>query len=89
MGQVHLKHLPKPWIPLLSVAILISTMAQSGSSQQPPRQTLGAGVSDQERIAHEVRHEILMLPRYTLFDYIGFKVEGHKVTLLGEVTNPR
>ncbi len=88
MGQFHLQHLPRPLIQLLSVAILISAMAQSGSSQQNPRQTLGGGVADQERIANEVRHEILMLPRYTLFDNIGFKVEGNKVTLVGEVTNP-
>jgi osmotically-inducible protein OsmY len=41
-----------------------------------------------ERIAHEVRHEILMLPYYGVFDFIAFKVEGSKVTLIGQVTRP-
>lgn len=41
-----------------------------------------------ERIAKEVRHEILMLPYYDVFDNIGFKVEGYNVTLVGSVTNP-
>ncbi len=41
-----------------------------------------------ERISHEVRHEILMLPYYGVFDFIAFKVDGSKVTLIGQVTRP-
>jgi osmotically-inducible protein OsmY len=40
------------------------------------------------RIQREVRHELLMLPYLDVFDNITFKVEGYKVTLLGEVTRP-
>jgi hyperosmotically inducible protein len=42
----------------------------------------------QERIAKEVRHEILMLPYYNVFDFLAFKVSGYNVTLMGQVTNP-
>jgi len=42
----------------------------------------------QERIAKEVRHEILMLPYFGVFDYIAFKVDGYNVTLLGQVVRP-
>lgn len=41
-----------------------------------------------QHIQKEVRHELLMLPYVTIFDNLGFKVEGEKVTLLGQVTNP-
>ena len=41
-----------------------------------------------DRVAKEVRHELLMLPYYDVFDNIGFKVEGYNVTLVGSVTNP-
>jgi hyperosmotically inducible protein len=41
-----------------------------------------------ERISREVRHEILMLPYYDVFDFIAFKVDGSKVTLIGQVTRP-
>ena len=41
-----------------------------------------------ERIAHEVQHEILMLPYYGVFDAISFKVELYSVTLTGWVTRP-
>jgi hyperosmotically inducible periplasmic protein len=42
----------------------------------------------QERIIKEVRHELLMLPYFGVFDYIAFKVDGGTVTLLGDVVRP-
>jgi BON domain-containing protein len=36
----------------------------------------------------KVRHELVMLPRLTLFDDLSFRVDGSVVTLLGEVTQP-
>jgi hyperosmotically inducible protein len=42
----------------------------------------------QERIIKEVRHELLMLPYFGVFDFIAFKVDGSTVTLLGEVVRP-
>jgi hyperosmotically inducible periplasmic protein len=42
----------------------------------------------QERIVKEVRHELLMLPYFGVFDYIAYKVDGYNVTLLGQVVRP-
>jgi hyperosmotically inducible protein len=42
----------------------------------------------QERIVKEVRHELLMLPYFGVFDYIAFKVDGGNVTLIGQVVRP-
>jgi hyperosmotically inducible protein len=36
----------------------------------------------------KVRHELLMLPFYTVFDNLQFQVEGSKVILSGQVTRP-
>lgn len=41
-----------------------------------------------QRIQKEVRHELVMLPYVNVFDNLAYKVEGDKVTLLGQVTNP-
>ena len=41
-----------------------------------------------QHIQKEVRHELLMLPYVTVFDNLAFRVDGYKVTLLGQVTNP-
>jgi hyperosmotically inducible protein len=42
----------------------------------------------QERITREVRHELLMLPYFGVFDNIAFKVDGYNVILLGQVVRP-
>jgi hyperosmotically inducible protein len=35
-----------------------------------------------------IRHQLLMLPYYNVFDELGFRVDGGIVTLTGEVTQP-
>lgn len=42
----------------------------------------------QERIIRGVRHELIMLPQFSIFDNLAYKVEGGNVTLLGQVVNP-
>jgi hyperosmotically inducible protein len=40
-------------------------------------------------IMKEVRHELVMLPYYNVFDNLAFQVDaGNNVSLLGQVTNP-
>ncbi|HLJ47682.1 MAG TPA: BON domain-containing protein [Bryobacteraceae bacterium] len=41
-----------------------------------------------DRIAREVRHELVMLPYYSVFDDLAYKVDGSNVTLFGYVTQP-
>ena len=45
-------------------------------------------VAAQDRIVREVRHELVMLPNYNVFDNLAFRVDGATVTLLGQVTRP-
>ena len=42
----------------------------------------------QARIVREVRHELLTLPQYGVFDYLTFSVSGRTVTLQGDVRLP-
>jgi hyperosmotically inducible protein len=42
----------------------------------------------QNRVAREVRHELVMLPYYGVFDNLAFRVDGGTVTLMGQVTRP-
>jgi hyperosmotically inducible protein len=41
-----------------------------------------------EKLVKEVRHQLVMLPWYSVFDNLSYKVDGDKVTLYGEVTRP-
>src|SRR5512142_448820 len=61
------------------LAVVVTCVAQG---QQEP------SARGQERIAREVRHELLMLPYYGVFDNIGYKVNGYEVTLVGQVVRP-
>jgi hyperosmotically inducible protein len=61
--------------------LLLSLPAFAQKSSQPPAQFTN-------RVIREVRHQILMLPYYSEFDSIGFKVQGYNVTLVGKVTRP-
>lgn len=47
-----------------------------------------ASPRDVARITKEVRHELLMLPYFGVFDFIAYKVNGYDVTLLGSVVRP-
>ena len=63
------------------LALVTLAAAQNAQREQP-------SVKSEERIIKEVRHELLMLPYFGVFDYIAFKVEGYNVTLLGQVVRP-
>jgi len=36
----------------------------------------------------EVRHQLVLLPYYSVFDNLAYKIEGSKVTLIGQVVRP-
>ncbi|MGH9630669.1 MAG: BON domain-containing protein [Bryobacteraceae bacterium] len=40
------------------------------------------------RLAEEIRHELVMLPWYGVFDNLEFRLDGSHVTLTGAVTRP-
>ena len=69
---------------LLVVVVTLLSLATMGSTQNRDQPSAKA----QERITREVRHELLMLPYFGVFDNIAFKVDGYTVTLLGHVTRP-
>jgi hyperosmotically inducible periplasmic protein len=46
------------------------------------------GNADENRIAKEVRHQLVMLPYYGIFDDLAFRVDGSTVTLMGSVVRP-
>jgi len=41
-----------------------------------------------DRLVREVRHELVMLPYYGVFDNLAYRVDGSTVTLMGQVTRP-
>src|ERR1035441_2396726 len=78
---------------LVSGIVLMLALAASAqiSSNGPVVKDYGKQISAENpaeaKIAKEVRHEILMLPWYSLFDDLEFTVQGRTVTLSGFVTS--
>lgn len=69
---------------ILLISLLASCIPGAGQDAQQQQPSARA----QERITREVRHELLMLPYFGVFDYIAYKVDGYNVTLLGQVVRP-
>ena len=69
--------------------------ATASSVRAPTAPAAGTGIADRtgapvssDRIAREVRHELVMLPYYGVFDNLAYRVDGGTVTLFGQVTRP-
>jgi hyperosmotically inducible protein len=69
----------------LSVASLLAVAAVGLATAQTPDSM--SNRSD-ARLIKEVRHELVMLPYYGVFDDLAYRVDGNNVTLFGAVTNP-
>jgi hyperosmotically inducible protein len=72
---------------LTTVAALLSA-TQGLSGQEGKDRSAPPAARSQDRITREVRHELVMLPHYGVFDNLAYRVDGGTVTLLGQVTRP-
>ena len=82
-----------------SQTVQSTSSAQTDISQEPAISSDGPVVAGfgnklppnghptEMKIAKEVRHELLMLPYYSLFDDLEYSVQGRTVTLSGSVTS--
>ena len=72
------------------VVLLIFSMVALASPAIVDNQPAGAlGQKSVDRIVKEVRHELVMLPYYGVFDNLSYKVDPDgTVTLMGQVVNP-
>jgi hyperosmotically inducible protein len=66
----------------LGLALLWMSSGPLSAQTRPPSPRL------QERLEREVRHQLVMLPNYGIFDNFTYEVEGGNVTLSGQVTRP-
>ncbi len=75
-----------------ALALLSAGAAHVGLAQDKvkDKDKVAANQSDRgrNRIEREVRHELVMLPYYGVFDVLSFRVDGNTVTLIGTVTRP-
>ena len=74
---------------LLLLLLPAMLFAQSKDTQRAQHNdAFVAGATTENRISKEVRHQLVMLPYYGIFDDLAFQVNGGTVTLLGSVVRP-
>ena len=81
------KQLRALFVSLLFVSpVAVAPRAEALPSQENKRQR--SEEKYRERLAKQVRHQLVMLPWYSVFDNLAFRIDRDKVTLLGQVTRP-
>jgi hyperosmotically inducible protein len=70
---------------LLTFATLSVTcaLADKADKKQPHDDVFTAGPPDQTQLVKEIRHNLLSLPYFSIFDDLTFQVNGSEVTLQG------
>ncbi len=74
----------------LSQSVLLGTLILTAglAAKKDHNDAFTQGPPDDSRIAKQVRHELVMLPYYGVFDDLAFNVNGGTVTLMGAVVRP-
>jgi hyperosmotically inducible periplasmic protein len=76
----------------LFVAVLVAApilaMPNSADALAETLQNQRNDERSQQRLLTEVRHQLVMLPWYSVFDNLEYQVQGDKVILIGQVTRP-
>ena len=69
---------------LFALVLAFGTVAAASASSAndlPSNQLL------EQRISGEVHHELAMIPEFTIFDNLSYRIDGGTVTLYGQVRN--
>ena len=73
---------------ILLVALCLPFLSLAAGQNKQHNDAFVPGDNNETRIAREVRHELVTLPYYGIFDDLAFRVDGGTVTLLGSVVRP-
>ena len=77
---------------ILTGALVAAPTAMRGNASEKQRKaelrTQRSPEQARQWLEKEVRHELVMLPFYSVFDNLTFKVDGDRVELSGQVSRP-
>jgi hyperosmotically inducible protein len=73
---------------LLGTALLLLATAVITAASIAERRTGQKETKSSQNLVREVRHQLVLLPYYSVFDNLAYKVDGDHVTLEGQVARP-
>ncbi len=77
------------WTVILATGFSLSAASSFASAPVSNRNpSSGANQNSEAWLANQVRHQLVMLPWYSVFDNLEYSVQGNKVILAGQVVRP-
>src|ERR1039458_21181 len=73
---------------IVAMAFAVVPVHAQDKDKNTADRTANMGGMGQDRVTREVRHELVMLPYYGVFDNLVYRVDGSTVRLYGQVTRP-
>ncbi|MCU1266419.1 MAG: transport-associated protein [Acidobacteria bacterium] len=73
---------------IMGVSFCGLTVQTATATPNRPVTTVPSDGPSQSRLAKQVRHKLLMLPYYGVFDNLAYSIDGSRVTLHGQVVRP-
>ena len=68
---------------VLAIVALLAVAFGMADQKKPHNDVFTSGPPDEGQLAKKIRHELLMLPYYSIFDDLAFQLNGTEVTLQG------
>jgi hyperosmotically inducible protein len=73
---------------LLAAPLALSSAAGTMKQEMSHQTKEEREKREEQRLIKEVRRQLVLLPYYSVFDNLQYKVDGDKVTLYGQVVRP-
>lgn len=73
---------------VLSLVLMLGVAIGVAAATNSDAKAAATTSQHQEWLTEQVRHKLAMIPYYSVFDILQFKVDGDTVTLMGQVRRP-
>ena len=84
-----IRNLAGSFLPLLfSLVVVLSTGGALNAATRLRFQSSAVPAQHQTWLTEQVRHKLAMIPWYSVFDNLEYRVDGDTITLMGQVTRP-
>jgi osmotically-inducible protein OsmY len=67
---------------------MVLTLGTAGMAFASSSDQIAANTRLEQRLSNSVRHQLVMIPQFSVFDNLAYRVDGGTVTLTGQVRNP-
>jgi hyperosmotically inducible periplasmic protein len=75
-------------VTILGLGVWFVGTPLAAQNEHPTKHPAGEEKAPEGLLIREIRHQLQVLPFYSVFDHLGFSLQGANVTLSGQVVRP-